>query len=73
METKRRSGKFFRRFNFAKRRFAVCLRNNGSPWRGFSVVLWCFDMFDLEKWGGERVEEIDEMINFVEKSAKWLR
>lgn len=35
--------------------------------------LWCFDMFDLEKWGGERVKEIDEMINFVEKSAKWLR
>ena len=33
----------------------------------------CFDMFDLEKWGGERVKEIDEMINFVEKSAKWLR
>lgn len=73
METKRRSGKFFRRFIFAKRRFAVCLRNNDSPWCDFSVVLWCFDMFDLEKWDGERVKEIDEMINFVEKSAKWLR
>ena len=72
METKRRLSKFFRRFNFLERRFAGCLRNNGSPWCGFSVVLWCFDMFDLEKWGGERVEEIDEMTKFRRKIGKMV-
>ena len=70
---KRRNNFFFRRFIFAKRRFAVCPRNNGSPWCDFSVVLWCFGMFDLEKWGGERGKEIDEMKKIVEKSVKWLR
>lgn len=72
METKRRSGKFFRRFIFAKRHFAVCLRNNGSTWWDFSVVLWCFGMFDLETWGGERGKEIDETIKFRRKIGKMV-
>ena len=36
------------------------------------MVLWCFDMFDLEKWGGERVKEIDETIKFRRKIGKMV-
>ena len=36
------------------------------------MVLWCFGMLDLEKWGGERVEKIDETIKFRRKIGKMV-